>query len=577
MSESTWQLQILGTFELLRDGEVVDAFGSRRDEEILAYMAVSSPTLASRDEIARALWPEVESETARKHVSYNLYLLKKRVAGLGMDNFVDEVRKRLRLNPEIRLDASEFVGALAAAAATSSATERVAQLQRAISMYGAGLLPGCSFDWLDEHQARFAELYRDAVTLLAQTTSADEPVKGLLQHLPGTAWQRQAPAQPGPSVAAEPAPLELPASLTTPDTEVDRQALIDLVAQAEVGLDVGSADREEWMDKVAAREREILAASQQAVEAGDLDDALRLVVPIWRFWHLRKRPAIGLRHIERILKADYSPPTDLRAAALAAAGTLAYQAGRRHDSKVYLEQAVEAWQDEDNGPELMRALCNLAITDMGLAEHEAAGTHFAQSLALATALQHEVAERHILLQAALNDLRRGDHELAGTRLERRLEMLGDEERDSAARAATIGRLAAVEVMAGNLDAATEWAEETYRIYQVLNDPRGLSYAASMRGHIAYLEGALDKAEALMDEAVSAARTSRSAWDLGAALGYQAVVLEAQQQPERAAEVMLEAVTILRIKGDEAEIQHFQQALKALQLRRTAQTTVLLSR
>lgn len=559
MDQSPWQLRLFGTFELQRDGAPIDVFGARRDEQVLAYLAVKAPTPLSRDAIASDLWPEVDSATARKNLSFNLFALKKRLADHGLDDPVEEQRKNLRISSSLGVDAMSFGEYLAGAAVTSSAAERVILLEQAASMYGGGLLPGLDFPWLTPHRMRFESLFRDTMSLLAEATYSDTAMRGLIQHIPPTAWQT-APHRRQHSEAGVPSPVELQ---LPPPGMIDLAEVAAFAREAEAGMQAPEG-RGAWVNQVAQRQPEVEAALRRALETENFEAAFGIAVPLWRYWYLRSSPEVGQRWLELLLDAPYTPPVEVRARALHASGTLANYAGRRHIARSSLEQAVSIWRQLDNAAELLRSLTNLAITLYGLDNLDVAREVYAQCIALAEGLGKSSDLVVILGNAALCEIQRGDAEAARGLLERRLLLLGGEDaKPGAALATTLAQLAAVELLEGNLDAAETRAGEASGLFTAAGDDRGRALGDRLLGRVAYNRGDMRRAQELMEESVKVARASNSLWELGSSLGYLAVVLEADGQEQAAASTMWHAVTVLRATGDRGAIQRFKTEIEVI--------------
>lgn len=573
VTQSLWQLRLLDTFELQRDGSSVDVFGSRREEQLLAYLSVRSPTPVGRDIAAADLWPESDGPTARKNLSFNLFVLKNRLAKVGADELIQERRKTLRLAPALEIDAIAFAEYLAAAVATSSVAERVILLERATALYGGGLLPGMNAPWLAPHQARFESLFNQTLELLASSVQADKTLHSLILDIPSTAWQTAgrvfapAPAQPLPQ------PAEEVATTATPKA-VDWTELGAFAAAAEVGLGK-SEEKAKWLEDIGRQEGEIEAALRSAFEDQNFAGALGVAVGLWRYWYFKGTAGTGQRWLERLLAAPYTPSPRERAQALHAMGTLSYYAGKRHAARKALEEAVVLWSELDDAAELLRSLTNLGIALFGIGDLDAAAAAYAQGLALAESLEKTNALDTILGDAALCEIRRLDAPAARGLLLRRLALLGGEEASQDGRlASTYAHLATVELMEDRFAEAQAQARKAARIYQVVGDARGQALAERLLGRVAYQQGQLKSAEEHMGEAARLARTTNSLWELGTSLGYLAVVLEASGRESLAASTMWHAVTLLRAAGDVGAIERFQAEIQNIKQGRGAVTPAL---
>jgi tetratricopeptide (TPR) repeat protein len=518
------------------------------------------PTPSSREAVATNLWPETDPSTARKNLSFNLFMLKKRLSEVGIDDAVEEHRKTLRVAPTIDIDAVTFGEDLAAAATTSSVTDRVIHLEHAVGLYGAGLLPDMDYAWLAPQQARFESLFRDTISLLARTTQTDSSMQGIIEHIPPTAWQTVARRSGLNKPATAPIPpvpeVPLPAI-------VDLPALVAFAREAETGLR-SEVDRARWLDRIAERQPQIEAAVRRVFEEREYAIGFGILVPLWRYWQLRGDAGVAQRWLQTLLAAPYSPPVRDHARALHAAGTLAYYSGQRQLAKETLSKAIAIWQRLDDAGETLRSLTNLAIAQYGLGELDEAHETYAQCIGLAEGLGKEAELGTALINAAICEIGRGDAAQGRSYLERRLALLGGEQAPpSVAMAVTMAHLASIELLEGNLAPAAARAAQAKRISESLGDDRGRALAARLLGRIAYHQGELAGAETLMAEAVAAARESNSLWELGSSLGYLSIVLEAAGKVQVAASTMWHAVTVLRATGDAGSIDRFTAELAAV--------------
>ena len=553
MTPSRWNLRILGTFDLADGDVVVDSFGERRDEELLAYLAVTGPTLASRDTIAGSMWPDVEPATARKHLSFYLFQLKKRMQERGLEQVIEEVRKRLRLHPSIHVDAACFARRLAEGARASAPSERIWHLDEAIRMYGAGLLPGIAFPWLKKHQQQFETLYQDAARELARLTQGDSPMRNAILHLPAAAWQASA------SDLAKASSIEAPTDEPPDPAEpVDVDAVIELVAR--IVADLGSGAVGAAMETLAQHEQEVLAAADQLAQAGRREDALGMLTPVWRYWHRNKQPEVGFQAIGRILAMPGDLPDDLRARAQSAAGNLAASAGRHAQARDLLEHALAHWQAQDERMEMLRAHANLGRVLHLMGEYERAREHYEPSLALAGGLRNDPARLEILRSTALNEIRLGDARRAERHLRERLALLkADDEADPLAEADTLAHLASVHLLAGEQARAVEIARKARAGFAAAESRAGEIQCLMLLGRAAFQRGDLDRSRTILQEAVAMARDADDPRQIGLALSYLGVVLEVSGD-ERAGLTQWEAVNILSSMGRMGEVAAIQQEL-----------------
>ena len=552
MQTSPWQLRILGTFELAKDGNLVDSLGQRRDEELIAYLAVTSPTLTTRDTIARTLWPDLEVDVGRRNLSLHLFQAKKRLVEAGVQEPIESVRKRLKLNDSIAVDAHAFMNELAAATTTSAPTLQVLNLDAAIHMYGSGLLPEFSFSWLGVHRQRMESLYSHGTKQLVHVTGKGEAITGLLRGLPPTIWKPQTTSQ---------SPEEWHLSSLPPGAALSRHAIDEIqefvhgTAAKLLETDYTSAAQE-----VASREREILSAAMQLLENREYVPALRLLIPLRGYW-LKESPRAGSAILRHVLDAAIGYPDELSARGLEIAGSASYEIGELQQSVELLKSALFYWRDMGNKTELARTLANLGRSLSDLAQYHEAEECYAESLVCARQLDTKALFIAILLNAAKADIADQNPSRALSRLEKRMGLLQTAgETSGQVYADTVSHIAAAHLLAGNLGTAEQFSTKALQAYQAIHQQKGVSICASQLGQAAYFQADWANARMHAQRAVAAAQASRSTWHIGQALGYQALIQEAAGDGHAAA-TMWDAICKLRSVGDRAEIERFRSDMR----------------
>ena len=549
MTDSPWRLQILGAFELQQRGAAVEEFGSRLDEQLLAYVTLKAPASASREAIAGDLWPEADLVTSRKNLSFNLFQLKRRLAEHQIQEPIQDVRHSLRLSPSIEVDAFGFTQALAASTSTSSATDRVMLLDRAISMYGNGLLPDVNVSWLTPHQMQFSRLYQDAVRALADLTQKEGPLRNLMEHMPSTAWQGKPPEKP----------LQAQAPIILPAPPGDLRAFVKDAGEGLLG-----PDQQEWVARIGQLYPHIEKAYRNAIEHGRFDEAVQLVLPIWRFWHLKGSFSQGSTVFESLLTTGYYPSSSkVQAELLHAAGTLEVFGGELVVGRARLEDALALWREIGDTPDLLKTLINVGISQARFGRLEEAHETYLQCIAIAESLNDTSLLLMILFNAALCEMRRGNEPGARSYLEKRLTLLKGETSQGRELANTLAHLASVDLMVDDFSAASEHTADAQARFTTLQDLAGMVLCQQLLGRIAYRRGEVPDAIRLLRECVTTARSLGRTWELGTALGYLAICLEAAGETFEAASTMWNATSLLRTGGDAGAIERFAAELAQL--------------
>jgi predicted ATPase/class 3 adenylate cyclase len=132
------------------------------------------------------------------------------------------------------------------------------------------------------------------------------------------------------------------------DAEVVRRRLAETyteLAEAAAG-ELHTLRQRELLDRLEKNHDNLRVAHDWACDRGEREIALRLSTALWRFWQMRGHLQEGRRRIEAALQlsvvSDRSP---LRAAALQAAGGIAYWQSDLPAQIAYYDEALELWRD----------------------------------------------------------------------------------------------------------------------------------------------------------------------------------------------------------------------------------------
>ena len=141
-----WRIELLGSIRARRGRTLISEFRTRRAAILLARLALNARP-HRREELIAMLWPGASDAAGRQNLSQSLSELRRRLEAPHECEFVFATREMVWLDREhLHTDVGEFEGALAdARAATGS--ERFRQLQRAVDIAQAPLLPGVEHDW----------------------------------------------------------------------------------------------------------------------------------------------------------------------------------------------------------------------------------------------------------------------------------------------------------------------------------------------------------------------------------------------------------------------------------------------
>jgi predicted ATPase/class 3 adenylate cyclase len=143
----------------------------------------------------------------------------------------------------------------------------------------------------------------------------------------------------------------------------ERQAawVLALVQEGATGL--FGQDQKAILDRFESEHDNIRAALARAIAHGHAEMAMRIFAASWRFWQMRGYLAEAREHAERVLAlAGSADLPDARAAALEAAGGIAYWQGQLNVARGWYAEAVEIARASGDDARIANAIYNLSFT-----------------------------------------------------------------------------------------------------------------------------------------------------------------------------------------------------------------------
>jgi DNA-binding SARP family transcriptional activator len=141
-----WRIELLGGIRARREQVLVNGFRTRRAAILLARLALN-PRPHRREELIAMLWPGGDSAAGRQNLSQSLSELRRRLESPHECDFVFASRETVWLERDLLVtDVEEFEQALQLARSTTG-TERVRNLETAVGIANAPLLPGVEYGW----------------------------------------------------------------------------------------------------------------------------------------------------------------------------------------------------------------------------------------------------------------------------------------------------------------------------------------------------------------------------------------------------------------------------------------------
>lgn len=145
--------------------------------------------------------------------------------------------------------------------------------------------------------------------------------------------------------------------------DILRQHFAYYLHLAESGVPfVGTVDQDAWFTRVEQEHDNFRAALGWVIEVRQVDEAARMALALWRFWHFRTYQREGLRWLEQILALDATHPLPdaLRPRMFNALGVLAHRAARFDRATRYHAEALRLWTDAGDRAGMAQALFDMA-------------------------------------------------------------------------------------------------------------------------------------------------------------------------------------------------------------------------
>jgi len=536
---TTWVLRMLGDFALQRDGEVVKRFGSRREDELLAYLALDAGVPKRRDAIVETIWPGTDRVLGRKHLSFSLFMLKKQFESVGLVDAIQSIgRSGLILDSRIVVDAQVFRAAVASASGASNASQI---LEQALSLYAGPLVPTCDSPWLVEHRQQFAGLYELAVGRISERVGAANMHEALFHQVPPSAWNRA-----GAGFAYPAPPIAVPGK--SPDEE-----LLELATEAEEGL--AGEESSAWVERIGAQYPRIEEFLARGLASRRPERALAVAGRIWRYWYLTRQLATGTGWLLPLIGQEALGAKVDQGRAYHALGTLLTIDGQPEAGTAYLERALALWQELDKPTQLLRTLISLGMAYQHRHETRKAADYYDQSIAIARVLnelrQLEAAlhNRATLAQAM------EEYDIALNLNQERLALLPHDA--TVKRATAITGIACAQHGRGHYDAAARAAEEALALMADLDQPRLRVLCLHVLGGAAYHAEDYEKAAGHYRQAYEEARHTRQLRYVGTSMGYMALAMRRQGDEAAAKSTYEEAMRLIVATGSVGEAERFQ--------------------
>jgi predicted ATPase/DNA-binding CsgD family transcriptional regulator len=227
---------------------------------------------------------------------------------------------------------------------------------------------------------------------------------------------------------------------------------------------IGGPDQQAWFTRLETEHDNLRAALAWAIQAGRGDEAARLALGLWRYWHARTYQREGVRWLERILALDEARllPDALRPRLFNALGVLAHRAGRFDRAHACHAEALRLWTAANDRAGMAQALFDIAWQQFDEVKLEPATQSAREALSLAESIGDERLIASALLVAGLAGVQSGAADIVIPDIERSLVLWRDlSDPDNVA--ATLAVLASGHQQCGEYERARPLLAESARL------------------------------------------------------------------------------------------------------------------
>ena len=259
-----------------------------------------------------------------------------------------------------------------------------------------------------------------------------------------------------------------------------------------------------WGARLEAEHDNLRAALTWALDTNQVEQATRLALALWRFWHTHTYQREGLRFLERILALEtlHPAPPHIRPQLFNALGVLATSMLLFNQATDYHAEALRLWRAAGDQAGIAQALHDMGLQQFDEMHQDQARAYASESLAIARALgdQPAIARAQSVWALAMIEGDSGDATSA--------------------------------VRSSGLAEAISTLEESLAIYQALGDVSNIAKIMSFLARAEGIRGNYDRARPFVRQAVRLLVQLGNSIDLQASLvTLHIMAMEAPQQPE----------------------------------------------
>jgi tetratricopeptide (TPR) repeat protein len=530
-------ITLLDSFTVGQDGRPPLPLFDRKQERLLAYLALAPARPHLRENISQLFWPDKARKLRRNRLAEVLVLLRRLLEEAGLPgDLVDATRHTLQLADHVSTDIADFERLVEEARQSGGSEEAGALSRRLREFYGAGLLPFLNEDWIQPERMRLSSLYLEAMQALgASPDLAHAMANGPAAFDPMAGDTRSDMGRLNGTAASHIEPL---------DGETTR-----LLAMAEAAaLHCFSPERDAYFAGLDAERESLNFALDRAIDLRQVDLANRFAGALWPYWLARGELESGRERLERVLMLQSGTEPQAYCEVVHGSGAMALSAGDVTLARVRMRLAHDLWKKLGHERFQARSAYGLGTTEMLSGKHELARKYFDASLGTCRPLQWSELLVQVLNHAARNEHESGNDARAYALLSERLAVVRSMNDDSAV-AWALHDLAKVAVQLERFEEAERMGRKSLSSFESLADRRGRAAALLLLGSVSLENG--DRVSALrqLTEAERIYREEEDMLGVAEAMFGQASATDSPLDPVRCQVLLDQSRNLFRAMRD----------------------------
>jgi len=181
----TLHIRLLGHFQLIQDGKLIATRREPRLQALFAYLVLHRDKVMTRQQIAKALWPDSMPDQVRGNLRTDLSKLRRSFPALG--EFLETDKHSLQWRPNVTfvIDVAAFEEALQRVEQMKRQGDNaatIAALQQAVDLYTDALLPKSHDKWVLKLRQRLHDQFLAALEALTALLQAQQDYAAAIRY-----------------------------------------------------------------------------------------------------------------------------------------------------------------------------------------------------------------------------------------------------------------------------------------------------------------------------------------------------------------------------------------------------------